>query len=180
MTTRIVRSDISPFDAVVQRLRSRSFAVLGTSDEQARPHAAGVEYAMSRRGTSVFVMTRRHLRKARNIASNPHVSVVVPLTRRILWFLPPPCIQFDGIAEVVDRTDTEGLESFRSFLVGRKILRMYDEFERRGESRVCFIRIGFGSRISTYGVGTSIWSLIRRMEGGLKNIEVPSSYRTSS
>lgn len=50
----------------------------------------------------IYVMTRRHLRKARNIAHNARVSLVIPLTRRILWFLPPPTIQLQGHAELLD------------------------------------------------------------------------------
>jgi pyridoxamine 5'-phosphate oxidase-like protein len=171
------RPDALDFEAVLAHLRRRSFAVLGTADAHGRPHAAGVEYAVSRCGTHLYVMTRRHLTKAKNIATNPHVSFVVPLTRRILWALPPPCIQFRGTAEILDRRDADGIESFRGFVVGRKILDMYEEFERRGEIRVCFLRIRFGSVVSAYGVGQSLWSLVRRMESGLETVEVPAQYR---
>ncbi len=47
-------------------------------------------------------MTRRHLKKARNVVANPNVAMAVPLTRRLLWFVPPPCLQFQGTAEILD------------------------------------------------------------------------------
>lgn len=53
-------------------------------------------------------MTRRHLLKAKQIAQNPHVSLVVPLMRRTLWFLPPATIQVHGQAVILDWTDQEG------------------------------------------------------------------------
>lgn len=72
-------------------------------------------------------MTRRHLKKARNIAGNPNVSLVIPLARGLLWFLPPPCIQISGRAEILDWTDAAGSEAFRRFSMGRRILAMYED-----------------------------------------------------
>lgn len=120
-------------------------------------------------------MTRRSLRKARNIVENPNVSFVVPLTRRLLWFLPPPCIQFQGRADLLDRDDPGGkrVATFRSFAMGRRILSMYEEMAARGESGVCFVRITPAPTLSTYMVGHSIWDLMRRMETGIERVRVP-------
>src|SRR5512147_176715 len=62
------------FDVVLSQLRKRDFAVLSTADAEGNPHAAGVNYGVSRPGRdfALYVMTRRHLKKARNIAQNPH------------------------------------------------------------------------------------------------------------
>jgi hypothetical protein len=162
------------FDRVVSELRRRDFAVLSTVTPEGRPHAAGVVYGVSRPGRpfQLYVMTRRRLRKARNIAENPNVAVVVPLTRRLLWFLPPPCIQFQGRAEVLDQDDPDGVETFRSFAMGRRILTMYEEMAVRGETGVCFLRITPDPTLSTYMVGHSIWELMRRMEAGIERVRV--------
>jgi len=168
------------FEAILKELRKRSFAVLSTIDEQGGPHAVGVEYGVAPNGDALYVMTRKHLKKARNITANPHVAMVVPLTRRLLWFLPPPSIQFQGIAEILERTDEEGLRTFEEFFMGRRILKIYEEFERRGEARVCFLRIVPDSEISTYMVGQSIWEMSRRMEAGIRKVEVPATARGSA
>ena len=136
-----------------------------------------MEYGVAPAGDAIYVMTRRHLKKALNIAGNAHVAMAVPLTRRLLWFLPPPSIQFQASAEIVERSDEEGLRTFRSFFMGRRILKMYEESERRGETRVCFLRIVPDPEISTYMVGHSIWELIRKMEAGIGKVEVPARYR---
>jgi Pyridoxamine 5'-phosphate oxidase len=162
----------------MRRLRGRSFAVLSTADDDARPHSAGVVYAVATQGAEIYVMTRTHLMKARNIVSNRNVSLVVPLVRRLLWFLPPPSIQFQGTAEVLDRTHPGGKQAFESFFLGRTIMKMYREFERRGETRVCFLRIKPGPVMFAYAVDSPIWQLINRMEGGLVKIEVPAQYRS--
>lgn len=163
------------FARVVRELRRRDFGVLSTVTPEGRPHSVGVVYGVSRPGRpfQLYVMTRRRLRKARNVVENPSVSFVVPLTRRLLWFLPPPCIQFQGHAEVLDRDDPGGVETFRSFAMGRRILSMYEEFARRGETGVCFLRITPDPTLSTYMVGHSIWELMRRMESGIERVRVP-------
>ena len=74
------------FALVLSHLRKRDFAVLSTVSKESKPHSAGVNYGVSRPGRDfvIYVMTRKHLQKARNIAQNPKVSLVVPLTRRLL------------------------------------------------------------------------------------------------
>src|SRR5690242_17681207 len=97
-------------DLVLDQLRNRDFAVLSTVGADGRPSSAGVTYRMSGTGRDLvlYVMTRRHLQKARNIEQNPNVSLVVPLARRLLWFLPPPTIQVRGRAEILDWIDEQG------------------------------------------------------------------------
>ena len=104
---------------VLSQLRKHDFAVLSSASGDGRPHSAGVTYGVSSPGQplAIYVMTRKHLRKARDIAQNPNVSLVVPLTRQFLWFLPPATIQLHGRAEILDWTDEQGLEVFsRSWL----------------------------------------------------------------
>ncbi len=158
------------FEHIVKALRTRSFAVLSTVDAEGRPHAVGVEYGVSPDGRHIFVMTRRHLKKARNIVGNPHVALVVPLTRRWLWFLPPPCIPFGGTAEIVDYSDAEGIATFQSFFMGRRILKMYEASRREGETRTCFLRITPDAVIHTYMVGHSVWELMGHMEAGQERV----------
>lgn len=165
------------FEMVLRELRGRHFAVLSTVDAQGRPHAVGVTYGVAADGTALYVMTRRHLKKACNIAANPNIALVVPLTRRLWWFLPPPCIQFQATATLLDRRDAGGIETFKAFPTGRVILNRYAAAERHGETRVCFLRIIPGPVIFTYAVGQSVWSLLRRMEGGAATVEVPAAYR---
>jgi general stress protein 26 len=170
------------FEAVLRRLRTRDFAVLSTVSNEGRPHAVGVNYGVSRPGQDfvLYVMTRRHLQKARNIAQNANVSLVVPLTRRLLWFVPPPTIQLHGHAEIVDWTDEEGTDVFRRFWMGRRILEAYQESHRRGETRICFLKIVPDPVVYTYMVGCSIWQLRSRMESGAAKVVIPPGYRRSA
>src|SRR5215208_1236583 len=164
------------FDRVLAELRNHHFAVLSTVDEDGTPHAAGVTYgtAYAGRDLVLYIMTRRHLRKARDIAGNPRVALVVPIEHRVLRFLPPATIQLHGRAEIVDWTDEAGSNVFRSFWLGRRILATYRAAHRRGETRVCFLKIVVDPVITTYMVGVNAWELRRRMERGAARVLVPT------
>lgn len=168
------------FALVLRQLRKRDFAVLSTVDENGIPHSAGVNYGVSQPGRdfALYVMTRRHLKKARNIARNPRVSLVIPVTRRLLWFLPPPTIQLHGTAEILEWTDAEGTEVFQHFWMGRRILKAYNESHRHGETRICFLKITPDPIITTYMVGYSIWEIRKRMESGAAKVVIPPEYRS--
>jgi general stress protein 26 len=178
----IVKNQRVTFELVLSHLRKRDFAVLSTVSKEGRPHSVGVNYGVSRPGRDfvIYVMTRRHLQKARNIAQNPNVSLVVPLTRRLLWFLPPPTIQLHGQTEIVDWTDEEGTDVFRRFWMGRRILEAYQGSHRRGETRICFLKITPDPVVYTYMVGYGIWQLRKRMESGAATVVIPTEYRSSA
>jgi len=166
-------------DLVLAQLRAHDFAVLSTVGEDGRPASAGVTYGVSRPGRdlALYVMTRTHLQKARNVAHNSRVSLVIPLHRRLLWFFPPATVQLQGRAEILDWTDADGTEVFRYFWMGRRILAAYQEANRRGETRICFLKITPDTAVSTYMVGTRIWELRRGMEAGAAKLDIPADLR---
>lgn len=60
-------------EVVLRELRAHNFAVLSTVEDDGAPGSAGVNYGVSAPGRdlALYVMTRRHLKKARNIAAEP-------------------------------------------------------------------------------------------------------------
>lgn len=167
-----------PTYADVERaIRRHHFAVLSTADSAGRPASAGITYATSQSASVLYVMTRRHLQKARNITSNPHVSLVVPLPRLLLRPVPPATIQLRGRAEILDWTDSEGQALFAGFWLGRQIITSYRRLHDRGESRICFLRIECDPVIHTYLLGTSRFGTVLRvrsdMEAGAATITRP-------
>ena len=168
------------FELVLAELCKHHFAVLSTVDGDGTPHVAGVTYgtASTERELALYVMTRRHLRKARHIAERPQVALVVPLERRFLRFLPPATIQLHGRTEILDWTGAAGSDVFRGFWLGRRILAAYWASHRRGETRICFLKIIIDPVITTYMVGFSAWELRRRMERGTARVLVPTYSRS--
>jgi len=161
-------------ELVLRELRRHDFAVISSVRGAGTPDSAGVTYGVSGPGQplALYVMTRRHLRKARDIAENPNVSLVVPLTRRILWFLPPATIQLHGKAEILDWTYGPGVEAFRRSWLGRRILAAYRASYRRGESRICFLKITPDPVVHTYMVGVGLWEIQHRMESGAGKVSL--------
>lgn len=161
-------------EMVLNELRKHDFAVLSTVSEDRMPFSAGVNYGVT--GTdnelAIYVMTRRHLRKARNIAAYPRISLVVPLARRVLWFLPPATIQLQGTAQILDWTDETGTEVFGRFWMGRRILEAYEKSRRRGETRVCFLKITPDPVVHTYMVGFNPLELRKRMESAAATVTI--------
>ena len=171
------RADWVTAERLLAELRAHDLAVLATADEAGQPHAAGVTYGVSPPGRplALYVMTRRHLQKARDVAQNPNVALVVPLPRRLLWFVPPATIQLRGRAELLNWTDPDGTEVFRRSWLGRRILAAYERSRRRGETRVCFLRITPDPIARPYGVGHSVWTLRRRMEAAAGTVALPAA-----
>lgn len=167
------------FDVVLKELNIRNFGVLSTVTKDGRSHSAGVFYSVSpsARPLEIFVMTRTKLKKARNIMKNSNVSFVVPLRRRFLTFVPPPCIEFQGQAEIVDWKDETGVTAFKTSFMGRTILNMYDDMYRQGDTSICFLRITSDPTIFTYGAGVSLWEMKRHVEIGFAKVEIPEEYR---
>jgi general stress protein 26 len=159
---------------ILRQLRRQHFAVLSTATADGRPSSAGVSFAVSQpdQPLTFYVMTRRHLQKARNIAQNPEVALVVPVRRWFLWFLPPATIQVRGRAEILEATDAEGRAVFQGFWLGRRILKSYDAMERRGETRICFLKITPQPLVQSYMVGTTVLGLLRNMEAGAGRVRL--------
>jgi len=181
-TLRSAKEQRVTFDLVLRELRAHNFVVLATVDENGVPDSAGVNYSVSAPGRdlALYVMTRRHLKKARNIVRNPHVALVIPLPHRLLRFVPPATIQLRGRAEILDWTDEEGTNAFRRFWMGRRILASYEKSRRRqGETRVCFLKITLDPVIRTYAVGYSVWDLWRRMESAGATVLIPADQQAS-
>ena len=162
-------------ELVLNELRRCHFAVLSTVDKQGMSHSAGVSYGVSPPGEAlaIYVMTRRHLQKARNIAHNPSVSLVIPVPRSLLWFVPPATIQLHGRADILDETDKGGTDVFSHFWMGRRILSAYEQSRKRGETRICFLKIAPDPVIRTYMVGHNIWEIKKRMESGAGKVVIP-------
>jgi hypothetical protein len=163
------------FDTVERALRRRSFATLSSLTVDERPHATGVVYAVSVPGDplSLFVTTNVTNKKVANIRAHPNVAVVVPLSRRLLPELPPACLQFQGVAEVLDGSDPAAVRAFQSTLFLRTILRTEHRIVATG-GRICFLRIRPEPVIFTYGLGRSLLWLRRHAGQGAQRVPIPS------
>jgi Pyridoxamine 5'-phosphate oxidase len=142
---------VSP-DLVSKAIGRRSFCLLSTVSPAGRPHAAGVLYAAV--GSTLYASTSLDSRKARNIADNPHVGVVVPIRR--LPVGPPSSVQFQAVAEILALDDPEIVRLHQAGSL--KAVTSHGDLEHPGG---CFVRITPVGRIHTYGLGMSLLRLLR-------------------
>ena len=166
-------------DTVLGELRRNHFAVLSTVGPDGAPHSAGVNYGLSTHSGEIalYVMTRAHLQKARDIQNDPRVALVVPIGHRFAQFLPPATIQLRGRAEIIDGADDLGIGVFRGFWIGRRILRAYEKWRRQGETRICFLKITPDPDVRTYMVGSNLLDLSRNMEAGAGRVVIPTGHK---
>jgi hypothetical protein len=137
---------------VLKAIGRRSFCTLATTSPRQRPHVAGVLYEAI--GPVLYTSTERHSRKGRNLAANPHVAVTIPIRR--LPVGPPSTVQFQARAEVLAIDDPH----ITDLLAAGKLRSL----TKHGELELpdaCFVRITPTGRIHTYGLGMSIWRLLR-------------------
>ncbi len=139
-------------ERVRRAIRRRSFAVLSTVSPAGFPHAAGVGYASV--DTTLYVNTERSSRKARNVAADDRVAVVIPVRR--LPVGPPFTMQFQGRATVLSMDDPEIAD-----LVAAEALRSITSHGELDEPDGCFLRIVPSLRIHTYGIGVSAIAVAR-------------------
>jgi general stress protein 26 len=151
-----IRETTRPFavelDLVKKVVGRRSFCLLSTVSANDRPHAAGLIYVPV--GTTLYVNTFRGSRKARNIATNPHVGVVVPVRRMPIG--PPSAVQYQATAEILDREDPHVVELMKAGTL--KAITSHGELDNPD---ACFLRITPSGRIHTYGLGMPLLKLIR-------------------
>jgi hypothetical protein len=161
-----------PSLALVRRVvAKRSFATLATASSTGRSHAAGVLYGTV--GDDVWVSTLRSSRKARNVAANPHVAITIPIRRIPLG--PPSSVMFQGRAEIVALDDPDLRRLVAAGQLGS--ITGHGELELPGG---CFVRITPNGRLHTYGLGMSLWSLLRNplAAGGFVDLD-PAADRST-
>ena len=148
-TTHVHRPDPAK---VAAALRRRSFATLATTSPAGVPHVAGVLYEIA--GDHLWLNTLRSSRKARNVAAGGRAALTIPIRR--LPVGPPSSVQFQANAQVLavdDPAVTSALSSGHlSSLTGHGELELPE---------TCFIRVDLPGRLLTYGLGMSLWSVIR-------------------
>ena len=149
--------------AVYRLIARRSYGILSTVSSNGNPHAAGVVYELV--GNDLYVNTRRTSRKARNIAHQSKVAMVVPI-RRVPVGGPPSAVQFQSTAHLLRPQDSGIME-----LLAEGHLKSITSHGELDLPDTCFVRIGLPSRLHTYGLGMPLLELIRHPLDGAGLVE---------
>ncbi|MFN2151207.1 MAG: pyridoxamine 5'-phosphate oxidase family protein [Anaerolineales bacterium] len=132
---------------VWNELKREIFAVLGMVTTKGEARTVGVVYIVH--DGKLYISTGKESWKARHVRGNPHVSITVPIAKRIPimpWIkIPAATITFSGTAQVLAPEDLKhnvlhmlfrGLESDKEMLAETVVL----EIEPKGE----FVTYGIG------------------------------------
>ncbi len=168
------------FEQVERQLRDRNFGVLGTVSMDYRPHSTGVVYGVSRPADplSFYATTRKDNKKVRNLRANANVSFVVPLSRRLLTFVPPCCIQFQATADILEASNEKAIGVFQSSRFLQVILQTELEIVSRAGGEACFICIVPDPTIFTYGLGIPVWRLRAKADSAMSKVSIPAERLT--
>jgi hypothetical protein len=140
-------------ELVLEAIAKRSYAVVATVSEAGHPHAAGILYAAV--GSTLYASTDRSSRKGRNLAAHGRVGVTVPV-RRVPVGGPPSALQLQGSAAILAAEDPEVRR-----LVETGALQGITSHGELDRPDACIVRITPDGPVHTYGLGMSLWQLIR-------------------
>ena len=150
-------------DRVWRAIERRSFCTLATASSGNEPHVAGVLYAVADR--VLYLTTQTHSKKARNLRENARVAVCIPV--RVYPVGPPFCVQFRGSAELLSPQDPAIVALLRAR--GLKRITSHGELD---DPDSWFVRLTPDRRISTYGIGVPLRTLLRDPIHGSSTVDM--------
>jgi hypothetical protein len=134
---------------VWQEVEKQLFAVLGMVTAKGEARTVGIVYIV--RNKKLYISTQKSAWKARHISDNRHVSLTVPIHKRIPFLpwikIPAATITFSGVAQVLmyEEVDAELI----SALSGGK------ELQQEETAQLAIIEVTPLRDFVTYGVGVS-------------------------
>ena len=137
-------------EQVWQVVNKELFAVIGmvTANDEAR--TVGVVYVV--RDGKLYIGTGQDTWKARHIRSNPHVSITIPIAKRIPimpWIkIPAATVTFSGTARLISANEAPRT------LMQAVFRQMADDAARMTTS--CLIEVTPEKEFVTYGIGVPL------------------------
>ena len=140
-------------EQVWTELKKEIFAVLGMVTAKGQARTVGVVYTAQ--GQKIYIATGKDTWKARHTRSNPHVSITVPIAKRIpllpMIKIPAATITFSGVAKVLEPNDVDK-DVLHALLRG-----LTEDQERM--ATMCVIEIEPVGDFITYGVGVPMMEM---------------------
>jgi uncharacterized pyridoxamine 5'-phosphate oxidase family protein len=140
-------------DQVWQEIEKNVFAILGMVTSQGEARTVGIVYVVD--DHKLYIGTMKAAWKTKHIAQNPHVSLTIPIAKR-LWFMPwikipAATITFSGVAKLLAHNEvTADLLS--------KLYRSVAKDEQ-AMAASCVIEVIPQKDFITYGVGIPLMQM---------------------
>ena len=134
-------------------VKQELFAVLGMVTPQNQSRTVGIVYAV--RDRKLYIGTGSDSWKARHIRRNPHISMTIPIAKRIPglpWIrIPQATITFSGSGRVIPAVDAEK-DLLAAVFQG---LAIDDQFKKSS----CLIEVIPQGDFLTYGIGVPLLTM---------------------
>lgn len=140
-------------EMVWQELEKQIFAVLGVVTAKNEARTVGIVYVIYE--GRLYITSQRSAWKVRHIAQNPHVSLTVPIHKRIPvmpWIkIPAATITFSGTAVIQDPAN----------LPADLLHKLYRglELDEKVMAEACVLAVTPSGDFITYGVGVSLMTM---------------------
>jgi hypothetical protein len=140
-------------DLVWKSLKQELFAILGMVTDKEEARTVGVVYTVHHQ--KLYMVSSKDTWKVRHISQNPHVSITVPIAKRIpflFWVkIPAATITFSGLANV-QGADCVSQEILQSLLRGLAM-------DAETLANLCVIEVKPVGDFLTYGVGVPLMTM---------------------
>lgn len=140
-------------DQVWREIEANLFAVLGMVTPTGKARTAGIIYAVDDR--KLYITTAKTAWKTKHIARNPHVSLTIPIAKRIPFLpwikIPAATITFAGVAALLDPREIKA----------DVLKKLYRGLERDETvlAESCIIEVTPQGDFITYGVGIPLMQM---------------------
>lgn len=140
-------------ELVWQNLKQERFAVLGMVTDKEEARTVGVVYTVYNH--KLYMVSGKDTWKVHHISHNPHVSVTVPIAKRIPFLpwikVPAATITFSGLASVQSAEDADE-EVVQALVRGL-------DMDAETSSTLCVLAVQPVGDFITYGVGVSLMTM---------------------
>jgi hypothetical protein len=140
-------------EQVWRHIDQNLFAVLGMVTPQGEARTVGVVYVVD--DHKLYIGTLKAAWKAKHIAHNPHVSLTIPIAKRlpfIPWIkIPAATITFSGLGRVLEHRSVSPAVLHRLY---RDVVK-----DASAMAASCIIEVAPQREFITYGVGTSLMEM---------------------
>ena len=138
---------------VWQEIGKQFFAVLGMITAKGESRTIGVNYVVDDR--KLYINTEKEAWKTRHVAANPHVSITIPIIKRVAllpWIkVPPATITFHAEGKVLEFGDV------KSDVIDT--IYRHVSLDDQPADRYRIIEVVPESEFITYGVGIPVWQM---------------------
>lgn len=140
-------------DQVWQEIEQNLFAVLGMVTPQDEARSVGIVYVVD--DHKLYIGTQKTAWKVKHIAHNPHVSLTIPIAKRIPFMpwikIPAATITFAGEARVLENSQVSAAVLAKLY---RDVVK-----DEQAMAASCVIEVTPQRDFITYGVGVPLMQM---------------------